>query len=87
MVYDNKPWLKSYDADVNGEIEIPDVSLKDALVSAFEEYAGRAAIQYMGMTMSFSELHEQSGRLARALTEKGLGKSDVMAIDKPNLPQ
>ena len=33
MVYDNKPWLKSYDAGVDGEIEIPDVSLKDALVS------------------------------------------------------
>ena len=53
----------------------------------FEEYGDRAAIQYMGMTMTFSELHEQSGRLARALKEKGLGKGDVVAIDMPNIPQ
>jgi long-chain acyl-CoA synthetase len=87
MVYDDKPWLKSYDAGVDGEIEIPDVSLKDALVSAFEEYGDRASIQYMGMTMNYSELLEQSGRLARALKEKGLGKGDVVAIDMPNIPQ
>jgi acyl-CoA synthetase (AMP-forming)/AMP-acid ligase II len=87
MVYDKKPWLKSYDARVEGEVEIPDISLKDALVSAFEEFADRPAVRYMGMTLSFGELHEHSGRLARALKEEGLGKGDVVAIDMPNIPQ
>jgi acyl-CoA synthetase (AMP-forming)/AMP-acid ligase II len=87
MVYDSKPWLKSYDPGVDAEIEIPDISLKDALVSAFEEHADGAAIQYMGMTMGFGELLEQSGRLARALTDHGLGKGDVVAINMPNFPQ
>jgi len=87
MAYDNKPWLKSYDEGVHDEIEIPDVSLKDALVSAFEEYADRTAVRYMGLSLSFDELNEQSGRLARALKRKCLGKGDVVAIDMPNIPQ
>jgi len=87
MLYDDKPWLKSYDPGVEGEIEIPDMSLKDALVSAFEEYADQSAVRYMGMTLSFRELNEHSGRFARALKEKGLGKGDVVAINMPNIPQ
>ncbi len=87
MVYDDKPWLKSYDAGVASEIEIPDISLKDALVSSFEQHADGAALHYLGLTMSFGELLEQSGRLAAALEKKGLGKGDVVAIDMPNIPQ
>jgi acyl-CoA synthetase (AMP-forming)/AMP-acid ligase II len=87
MVYDKKPWLQSYDADVQAEVDIPEVSLKDALVSTFEEYADRPACHYMGMNMSFGELLEHSGRFARALKEKGIGKGDVVAVNMPNTPQ
>jgi hypothetical protein len=58
MVCDSKPWLKSYDAHVEGEIAIPDVSLKDALLWTFREYADLAAVHYIGMTMSYGELLE-----------------------------
>ena len=78
MVYDAKRWLRSYDSDVKTEIEIPDISLKDLFVGTFNDYPSRAAFHYMGMSMTFEELSEKSGRFASGLTEKGLGKGDVM---------
>jgi acyl-CoA synthetase (AMP-forming)/AMP-acid ligase II len=87
MVYDGKPWLRSYDADVDAEIEIPDISLPEHLVRTFEEYAHRAAFHYLGATTTFGELLEHSGRFARALSERGLGKGDLVAINLPNIPQ
>ncbi len=87
MVYDERPWLRSYDSGVDAEIEIPDLSLKDCLVSTFQEYADRAAMTYMGKALCFGDLLELSGRFARALREKGVGKGDVVAVSMPNLPQ
>ncbi len=87
MVYDSKPWLRSYDADVDAEIEIPDISLKEHLEEVFEEYADRTAFHYLGTATTFGDLLEHSGRFARALSEKGLGKGDLVAINLPNIPQ
>jgi acyl-CoA synthetase (AMP-forming)/AMP-acid ligase II len=87
MIYDNKPWLKSYDTGVSAEMEIPDISLKDYFVESFKCYPDRFAFHYMGMSMTFGELLEQSGRFAKGLNEKGLGNGDVVAIHLPNIPQ
>ena len=38
MVYDGKPWLKSYDPDVPENIEIPAISLKRYYVETFEQH-------------------------------------------------
>ena len=86
MIYDRKPWLKSYDPDVEPEIQIPDKSLTECFIDTFREFADRAALHYMGMTMNFGELLEQSGRFARGLIEKGLGKGDVVTAHLPNIP-
>lgn len=87
MIYDKKPWLKSYDHDVNAEINIPDISLKDYFLNSFIKYQDRAACHYLGVTMTFKELIEQSGRFAAFLKAKGLGKGDVVAVNLPNTPQ
>jgi len=87
VVYDSRPWLKSYDSDVEPECDIPGLSLTDCFVNAFREYADRVAFHYAGMSMTFGELLEQSGRFARALHERGLGKGDIIAINLPNVPQ
>ena len=87
MVYDNKPWLKSYDPEVAAEIDIPDVSLTDCFLSTFEAVRDRAALHYMGMTLTYGELLERSGRFAGALREIGLDKGDVVAVNLPNIPQ
>ena len=69
MIYDSRPWLKSYDPGVEPECEIPDISLTDQLLDTFRAHADRTAFHYMGMSMSFGELLEQSGRFAAALAE------------------
>jgi long-chain acyl-CoA synthetase len=87
MVYDGKPWLKSFDPDVPENIEIPGISLKRYFVETFEQHRDRAAYQYFGSSLTFGDLLERSGRLAKALNENGLGKGDVVAICLPNTPQ
>ena len=87
MVYDGKPWLKSYDPDVPENIEIPAISLERYYVETFKQHQDRAAYQYLGSSLTFGELLERSGRLAKALNEHGLGKGDVVSICLPNTPQ
>ena len=87
MIYGSKPWLKSYDPGVEAEIEIPDISLKDYFVNSFTGHAARAGCHYLGATMTFGELLESSGRFAKALSDNGMGKGDVVAINLPNTPQ
>ncbi len=43
--------------------------------------------RYLGSSLTFGELLERSGRLAKALNEHGLGKGDVVSICLPNTPQ
>jgi long-chain acyl-CoA synthetase len=87
MGYDGKPWLKSYDPDVPENIEIPAVSLRRYYVETFNQHPGRAAYQYFSSSLTFGELLERSNRLAKALSEHGLGKGDVVSICLPNTPQ
>jgi len=87
MGYDGRPWLKSYDPDVPENIEIPDISLKRYFLETFNRHRDRSAYQYFGSSLTFGELLERSGRLAKAFSEHGLGKGDVVAICLPNTPQ
>lgn len=86
MIYDKKHWVNSYDPGVEGEVEIPDISLKDYYVDTFNDFVDQAGCHYLGTTMTFGDILEQSGRFAKMLNEKGLGKGDVVAINLPNIP-
>lgn len=87
MIYSSRPWLKSYDTGINFDIDIPDVSLKDYFVNTFTEHSRRVAFHYLGISMTFGDLLEKSGRFAKALADCGLGKGDVVSIHLPNIPQ
>jgi long-chain acyl-CoA synthetase len=86
MTYSSKPWLKSYDSDVQPEIEIPDITLKDYMEDVFAQNASQTAFHYLTMSMIFEELLEQSGKFAKVLTDNGLGKGDVVSVCLPNTP-
>jgi len=87
MIYDKKPWLASYDDGINGEIQIPDISVKQSFMNTFDTYPDKAAFHYMDETTTFGQLAVLSGRFATALNEAGLGKGDSVAICMPNSPQ
>lgn len=87
MVYDDRPWLKSYDEWVEPEIEVPDKTYADFIEDSFSDFADRAAMHFMGATITFGKLDELSRRFAAFLHEIGCVPGDIVGINLPNIPQ
>ncbi len=87
VIYDPKIWLKNYDPGVGPEVEIYGESIGRLLEERGTKYADRPALNYLGLKMTYRELMAWADRFARALSEKGLGKGDVIALNMPNIPQ
>ncbi len=85
----SRPWLKSYPANINEEIEFGDFrSIIDLVDQTCNQYSTLPAFTNMGHSISFRELQEQSVRFAAFLQkELGLKKGDRIAIQMPNLLQ
>lgn len=86
MTYSSKPWLKSYDSEVQADIEIPNITLKGYMEDVFDRNRSKTAFHYLGMSITYDELLEQSGRFAKVLTDSGLGRGDVVSVCAPNTP-
>ena len=87
MIYDERPWLKSYDAGVSPEIRLANRSMLDYYDECRKRFGARPALHFLGMTLTFEELNELSDRFARALADNGLGPGDVAAVSLANTPQ
>ena len=83
-----KTWLKHYPAGVPAEI---DVGLYKSLVELLDESFGKhrdaSAYRFMGKSISFGQIDEQSRAFAAYLQGLGLDKGDRVAIMMPNVPQ
>ena len=83
-----KTWLKHYPAGVPAEI---DVGLYKSLVELLDESFGKhrdaSAYRFMGKSISFGQIDEQSRAFAAYLQGLGLDKGDRVAIMMPNMPQ
>ncbi len=86
MIYDPKIWLKNYDPGVGPEVDIRGRSLCEVFEEMGGRFAERPALNYLGMTMRYRELMTWADRFACGLSEKGLGKGDVVALNLPNVP-
>jgi acyl-CoA synthetase (AMP-forming)/AMP-acid ligase II len=87
MSYDSRPWLKFYDPWVEPDFMAPDVTYVDLLESSFSDFADRAAMHYLGATITFKQLDDYSRRFATFLHEIGCEPGDVVGINMPNVPQ
>lgn len=87
MIYDSKPWLKSYDQEVRAEIDLPDCTLTDVVLESCREFASMAASHFLGNTLTFRELEDLAARFASGLRARGLKPGDVVALHLPNIPQ
>lgn len=87
MIYDSSLWLRSYDPGVSPEVEIRYDSLPECFETIRRDYGPHPAIHFLGVTLSFEQLMSQADRFARCVTDYGLCKGDVVAIDLPNSPQ
>jgi long-chain acyl-CoA synthetase len=87
MDYDSRPWLKSYDPEVDPEIAISEETYADLIGISFNKYPEKAAFHFLGYTCTFGELDELSQRFANYIIDKGCVPGDVVGINLPNTPQ
>lgn len=87
MTYDERPWLKYYDAGVFPDIDIPDISVVDKFNSVVSEFPDTPAIHFLGISLTYKQLNELADRFAQALMQNGCEPGDVVGINVPNLPQ
>ncbi|BBD35992.1 long-chain fatty acid--CoA ligase [Aminobacter sp. Y103A] len=84
----DKPWLKSYPANVPAEMPpLTYSSIGDLLTEACRQYAGRPAFSCMGKSLSYGELERMSTAFGAWLQSKGLAKGARVAIMMPNVLQ
>jgi long-chain acyl-CoA synthetase len=86
---DNRSWQKSYPRGVPAEID-PDryASVVAAFHSSCKRFADRPCFENMGVTLTFAELEELSGRFAAFLKrDLKLEKGDRIGIQMPNVLQ
>ena len=86
MIYDPQIWLKHYDKEVPPEIDIKTDSMIEYLEKHCHDYLDRPAFNFLGIQRNYKELFEGSYQFAKGLSEKGIGKGDVVAIHMPNIP-
>lgn len=86
-VYDERPWLRSYDPGITPELNVPNETYVDLLERAMKSCPDIAAFHFLGTTFSFREFDRYSMRFAAYLREQGCGPGDVVGIDLPNTPQ
>ena len=81
-------WLSSYPEGVPADIDAgPYRSLVELLQESFERYADRTAFSFMGQSLSYRQMDQESRQLAAYLQSLGLAPGDRVAIMMPNVPQ
>jgi long-chain acyl-CoA synthetase len=85
-IYEQKPWLKSYDKHVPANLQYPDKTFWEALEPAFKGFPDRAGLHYMGTPFTYKQLDDMSNRFANLLKKVGVKKGETVGINLPNLP-
>lgn len=83
-----KPWLKSYPADVPAEIDVSAYrSVSELLEDSFRVNRDRRAFVCMGQAITYGELDTMSRNLAAFFQQKGLAPGARVALMMPNVLQ
>jgi long-chain acyl-CoA synthetase len=85
--YGGRRWRRWYAPEVVERVNVPDVALTQLLDDAAAEFPDRAALAFLGRTMTYRALVEAVDRCASALHELGAVKGDRIALVMPNCPQ
>lgn len=82
-----RPWLAHYDSGIPATIEIDDSPLHQIFRHNAGRHPQRAAIRFLGKTMTYAELDEAVSRFTNMLVGLGIRKGDRVAVLLPNCPQ
>ncbi|MBI4788408.1 MAG: long-chain fatty acid--CoA ligase [Chloroflexi bacterium] len=91
----DRPWLKHYEPGVRAHFDYParpmHAFLEDVATQSPDKtatiFGGVAQDALLDAKLSYSELNDQTNRLANALTALGVKKGDRVALYLPNCPQ
>jgi long-chain acyl-CoA synthetase len=84
---ETRPWQKNYDYVVPTTIRFPKFPVQNLLHLAASQFPFKAATDFYGSELTFSQLRAQMLRLANALVQLGVKKGDRIALALPNCPQ
>jgi long-chain acyl-CoA synthetase len=87
QILETRPWQKNYDYTVPTSIRFPKFPVQNLLHLAASQYPFKAATDFYGSEMTFSQLRTQMLRLANALVAQGVKKGDRIGLALPNCPQ
>jgi long-chain acyl-CoA synthetase len=85
--YGSRPWLRWYATGVPADLQVPDAPVSSLLDDAARNFPRRAAIAFLGKTLTYRELADAVERFAGALYGLGVRKGDRVALILPNCPQ
>src|SRR5206468_1399934 len=80
-------WRDSYPCDVPSLVPYPRAPVSALLETAARRFPDRAACTLYGRPVSYSQLDEQSHRLAQALVDLGAGPGRFVGMLMPNVPE
>ncbi|GAX91765.1 long-chain-fatty-acid--CoA ligase [Effusibacillus lacus] len=81
------PWANHYPGEVPLSLDYPKQSLGHFLEQSASLYPNQTAVSFLGKTLSYRQLLEQSYRFGNALKSLGVKKGDRIGIILPNSPQ
>ena len=82
-----RPWQKNYDYLVPTTIRFPRFPVQNFLHLAASQFPFKAATDFYGSEMTFTQLRTQVLRMANAMIELGVQKGDRIGLALPNCPQ
>ena len=82
-----KPWHRHYDYNVPTTIRYPKFPAQNLVHIAAAQFPHKAAVDFGGTELTFTQLRSQMLRLANALVQLGVKKGDRIGIALPNCPQ
>jgi len=81
------PWAGHYDPGVPAEIGPVSETLPQLLLNAAQKSPQAPALAFLGKTLTYGALAEQTARLAQAFKDLGVAPGERVAILLPNCPQ
>ncbi|HDM10835.1 MAG: AMP-binding protein [Deltaproteobacteria bacterium] len=86
-VYEARPWLKNYPAEVPSDLDIGNWTAIGDFLNSATQYADKPAVYYFDHVIPYKLINEFSDSLAIAYRDLGLKKGDRVVVDLQNVPQ
>ncbi|MEC5421996.1 long-chain-fatty-acid--CoA ligase [Virgibacillus sp. C22-A2] len=82
-----KKWHKHYPSEISTTIKYDEKPLHAFLEESAKVYGEKKALYFLGKELSFTELYQESRKMANYMQKLELQKGDKVAIMLPNCPQ